>query len=220
MLRSAAVSFSRLLPRAGSTMLLHTPAMTFMPAQGPAHRNVRLMSTTPEKKAPEQTKIVHDMVHFKTSTNTHPLGLEKLASNKEVRFPRSTSFSPILHGKSDSAVPATGLAKSDAELSMDGARVELCPEDTFGHKGFRRRAGIQRSQDRTLGLRYSVALSFWQHHSRQGPQSRYFLGDGGGRTRHGEDPTKPCSISANPPFSANLPCVQTYYVGRGSALEC
>jgi len=36
------------------------------------------------KEQPKHPNVVHDMVHFKTSTNKHPLGIEKLSADKKV----------------------------------------------------------------------------------------------------------------------------------------
>eukprot|EP00961_Rhodomonas_salina_P272248 3678775-Rhodomonas_salina.2 len=86
MIRSSVARFSTLLPRSGSVMMLHNSPLAFAtsaPTFKPAQRRARLMSSD-SKEQPKHPNIVHDMVHFKTSTNKHPLNIEKLSGDKQV----------------------------------------------------------------------------------------------------------------------------------------
>jgi hypothetical protein len=94
MFRTSFVNISLLLPRARTSLSQNSPALAIAASHIKAQMCVRLMSSSPEK-APQHPKIVHDMVHFKTSTNKHPLGIEKLSSDKEVR--RLTTHLLVTH---------------------------------------------------------------------------------------------------------------------------
>eukprot|EP00286_Rhodomonas_abbreviata_P010832 CAMPEP_0181318854 /NCGR_PEP_ID=MMETSP1101-20121128/17234_1 /TAXON_ID=46948 /ORGANISM="Rhodomonas abbreviata, Strain Caron Lab Isolate" /LENGTH=290 /DNA_ID=CAMNT_0023426363 /DNA_START=96 /DNA_END=964 /DNA_ORIENTATION=+ len=71
------------LPRASSQLAGQKASIVCMAMRAIQPKRM-LSSAGSDSSKPTHPKIVHDMAHFKTSSNKHPLGIEKLSGEKEV----------------------------------------------------------------------------------------------------------------------------------------
>jgi len=132
MLRKTVVNLGTVVPRAGSVAFLHLAPINFSGSsvyKRMGLKNLRLMSTNSESS--KNSKIVHDMVHFKTSTNAHPLGVEKLAGDKQVwtnPMQHSVWTDQELNSVQKTHVAASGVADMAALTAVKLARWGF---DTF-----------------------------------------------------------------------------------------